>query len=267
MNLTTLLLLFCFDAEPQPQTYEVDPRHERVSLHVKVHHFRPTLVVFNREPDANMITGDEKFWFVTTPAQGLPSHVFHFKPKTKQGGLVTNAHFLFGGYPLELVLHSVPDPVEAMPTVYVVIRGGEATETLDLPSGKPRIAAAGAQTPSTREQPVEATGFLRKFRSKKTRVGEVRWSREGPPTVVFKARPHMAKLTSFEIVRAKKKWGTRNSFHYAHPLARDAQAVGELQVLGFERVHLAKREHYYARLFFEGGREPVYVKLSGFKRR
>lgn len=251
--------------QTRSQTLQIDPRLDRAAVHFHVHPDRPTLVVFSRNPDGRMIAGDETEWFITTPAKGLPDHVFHFKPKRALAGLVGNAHFLFDGYPLELVFHSTLDLTEATPTVYLQIRGIEAKQALTIENKAPSIYRLAEEAAPADPLPATKEGMRRIFREKRKGFGLLRWSADPTPVLVFQPDPHMAPLASLEVVRAKRAWATRR-FHYAHPLAKHPQQIGNRLVLPFQRVHLQPREHYYARIFFEGAKEPVFVRLRGLKK-
>ncbi len=246
------------------QTLQIDPRLDRAAVHFHVHPDRPTLVVFSRNPDSRMIAGDETEWFITTPAKGLPDHAFHFKPKRALAGLVGNAHFLFDGYPLELVFHSTLDLKEAAPTVYLQIRGVEAKQALRVANREPavyRLAEMAIHEPSQAEA---NRNHRRVFHEKRKGFGLLQWSADPSPVLIFQPGKQMAPISSLEVVRGKRAWGTRH-MRYAHPLAKNPEKQGGRYVLPFKQVHLQPREHYYARIFFEGAKEPVYVRLKGLK--
>ena len=261
-----LLTLLALDGGGN-RSIEINPVRDRQPIQFKVHYMRPTLIVFDIEPQGKMIVGDETNWYITTPANGLPFHSLHVKPKNTKSGNLGNAFLFFDGYPVEVTFESTSDPTEATSLVYVNVHG-VGDKSYDFGSEKP-VTSRHKGSPGTR-----ATGrpkndhktalIMESYREKVTPYGLLRWSGGSHPKVIFVPNEGMAKLQSVEVVRGKKRF-LSGALHYAHPLDVKAETLPGGHLLHFSKVHLIRGEHYYLRLFFEGSRRPVYLKLRGLK--
>ncbi len=262
-----LLTLLALDGGGN-RTIEINPVRNRQPIQFKVHHMRPTLVVFNVEPQGKMIIGDESNWYITTPADGLPHHSFHVKPKNADSGNQGNAFLFFDGYPVEVTFESTSNLEEATSLVYVNVHG-VGDSRFDFGSDQPvtlrHQGKPGARTTGRPKEDQTNSLILERFREKSTPYGLLRWSGGSQPKVIFVPNPGMAKLQSIEVVRGKGRLFSKNSLKYAHPLKSQAEPLSSGHLLYFSKIHLGKRESYYLRLFFDGSRRPVYLKLKGLK--
>ena len=275
-----MLFLYLLSAQAaldssQSRTVTIDPMKDRGAIRLAVHHDRPTLLVFDRAPDGKMIASDDSRWYISTPGNGLPDHAFHFKPKILKAG-TGNAFFFFDGYPVEIVYESTEQIRKATTLLYVIVdrQSRKGTARLDLDAKRPVVANThkGAFPKSAppvhfgkRKQMPKAGPDFRMFqKEKKNDYGLIRWSKD-KGSVYYEPNKNMAGLVSVEIVRAKKPIFSKH-FKYAHPLETQTRKLEEGHLIEFDLVHLARREHYYLRLFFEGSREPAFVKLRGLGR-